>query len=57
MAELKKIMIVAGEASGDTHAAKLIRELRLVANDRELDVFGAAGPQNARSRCRTHSQI
>jgi lipid-A-disaccharide synthase len=36
-------MIVAGEASGDLHGAKLVRELRKLTG--ELEVFGAAGPQ------------
>jgi lipid-A-disaccharide synthase len=38
-------MIVAGEASGDLHAAKLVRALREAAHDTELVVFGAAGPR------------
>jgi lipid-A-disaccharide synthase len=38
-----KIMIVAGEASGDAHAAKLVRELRRMLPDAEF--FGAAGPK------------
>lgn len=37
-------MIVAGEASGDLHAAKLVRELREMA-DGQVDFFGAAGPK------------
>ena len=45
MTDLKKIMIVAGEASGDTHAAKLVRELHLVAADSNIEFFGAAGPR------------
>ena len=40
-----RLMIVAGEPSGDAHAAALIRELRSVAPDLPLEVFGAAGPQ------------
>ena len=36
-------MIVAGEASGDLHAAKLVHELRVAANER-VRFFGAAGP-------------
>ena len=39
-----RIMIVAGEASGDLHAAKLVRELREMA-DGQVDFFGAAGPK------------
>jgi len=38
-----QIMIVAGEASGDLHAAKLVHELRVAANER-VRFFGAAGP-------------
>ena len=37
-------MIVAGEASGDAHAAALVRALRDTAPDGELDFFGATGP-------------
>ena len=36
-------MVVAGEASGDLHAAKLVRELRTLAG--EAHAFGAAGPR------------
>lgn len=43
MNEIFKIMIVAGEASGDTHAAKLVRAMRESAPDATLDFFGAAG--------------
>jgi len=38
-------MIVAGEASGDLHAAKLVRALREAVGYREIDFFGAAGPK------------
>lgn len=38
-------MIVAGEASGDLHAAKLVRAMRDLATERELGFFGAAGTQ------------
>jgi len=38
-------MIVAGEPSGDAHAASLIRALRDVAPDVQFDLFGATGPQ------------
>jgi lipid-A-disaccharide synthase len=37
------IMIVAGEASGDTHAAKLVNAIRSIRPDTSF--FGAAGPQ------------
>ena len=36
-------MIVAGEASGDSHSAKLVRELRNSAGD--VEFFGCAGPK------------
>lgn len=36
-------MIVAGEASGDTHAAKLVRAMREAAPDTRFEFFGAAG--------------
>lgn len=36
-------MIVAGEASGDLHAAKLVRELRSICG--EIEFFGAAGEE------------
>lgn len=38
-------MIVAGEASGDTHAAKLVRALRAEKPDSQFEFFGAAGPK------------
>ena len=38
-----KLMIVAGEPSGDAHAATLVRALR-EASDDQLEVFGATGP-------------
>lgn len=37
-------MIVAGEASGDAHAAALVEALRTAAPDTKLDFFGATGP-------------
>ena len=37
-------MIVAGEPSGDAHAAALVRELREKAPGERLEVFGATGP-------------
>ena len=40
-----KIMIVAGEASGDMHAAKLVNALRDAANDMRFAFFGATGPK------------
>ena len=38
------VMIVAGEASGDLHAAKLVNAIRELAKARDLSFFGAAGP-------------
>src|SRR5258706_10459131 len=37
------LMIVAGEASGDAHAASLVRSLRATATGIEFDFFGATG--------------
>jgi lipid-A-disaccharide synthase len=45
MDPLRKILIVAGETSGDAHAAKLVRALREAVGPGELDLFGAAGPR------------
>lgn len=41
-------MIVAGEPSGDRHAAKLVEEIREYAPERHWDFFGAAGPMMRR---------
>lgn len=38
-------MIVAGEASGDTHAAKVVAALRAIEPDTAFEFFGAAGPK------------
>lgn len=38
-------MIVAGEASGDAHAAALVRALRRVAPETQFEFFGATGAQ------------
>ena len=40
-----RLMIVAGEPSGDAHAAALVRALRAEAPDAAFEFFGAAGPQ------------
>src|SRR5215467_12831376 len=40
-----RIMIVAGESSGDLHAAKLVRAVRETKPDTEFEFFGAAGPR------------
>lgn len=45
MAGPLKIMLVAGEPSGDALAAKLVRELREAAPGRQIDFFGSAGPR------------
>ncbi len=44
MAENLRLMIVAGESSGDAHAASLVNALRTASPDRELEFFGATGP-------------
>ncbi len=38
-----KIMLVAGEASGDAHAAKLVRAIKELAPEKSFEFFGAAG--------------
>ena len=38
-----KIMIVAGEASGDAHAARLVTRLREIAPETDFEFFGATG--------------
>lgn len=43
--EATNIMIVAGEASGDHHAARLVRAFGEVAPDENFRFFGAAGPE------------
>ena len=43
MKQARKIMIVAGEASGDAHAAKLVEALRANSPETAFDFFGAAG--------------
>jgi lipid-A-disaccharide synthase len=45
MAKTSKIMIVAGEASGDTHAAKLVRAMREAEPETGFQFFGAGGPK------------
>jgi len=39
------LMIVAGEASGDAHAAALVGEMRVAATERRIDFFGSTGAQ------------
>lgn len=43
MKPIRKIMIVAGEASGDAHAAKLVNALRDEASEINFEFFGATG--------------
>jgi len=43
MKQIYKIMLVAGEASGDAHAAKLVLALRENAPESEFEFFGATG--------------
>lgn len=45
MVTKRKIMIVAGEASGDAHAAKLVRALRELAPETDFEFFGATSHQ------------
>ncbi|HEX2640824.1 MAG TPA: lipid-A-disaccharide synthase [Pyrinomonadaceae bacterium] len=40
----RQIMIVSGEASGDLHAAKLVRAIRECEPDTNFQFFGSAGP-------------
>ena len=40
-----RFLIVAGEASGDAHAASLVRALRKINPDSEIEFFGASGAQ------------
>jgi lipid-A-disaccharide synthase len=42
--ETRRLMIVAGEASGDAHAAALVHALRAAAPDVQFEFFGATGP-------------
>ncbi|HYJ48170.1 MAG TPA: lipid-A-disaccharide synthase [Pyrinomonadaceae bacterium] len=45
MTERLQLMIVAGEPSGDAHAAALVRALRLQAPAADLELFGATGAE------------
>src|SRR5262245_61142732 len=42
--EKLRLMIVAGEPSGDAHAAALVRALQSAANQKQIEFFGATGP-------------
>src|SRR6185295_3706338 len=44
VSEQFRIMIVAGEASGDAHAAALVAALRVAQPNAQLNFFGATGP-------------
>jgi len=44
MPEHVRIMIVAGEPSGDAHAASLVKALRSTEPDAQFDFFGSTGP-------------
>jgi lipid-A-disaccharide synthase len=48
---MKKVMIVAGEMSGDQHAARLVRDLRAVRQD--VEFFGIGGEALRREGART----
>lgn len=43
----KSFMIIAGEASGDTLGAELVKALRAESGGQEIDFFGAGGPKLA----------
>src|SRR5690554_1923303 len=45
MQNIYEIFIAAGEASGDAHAAKLVKAFKEIAPDAEFRFFGAAGPK------------
>ena len=47
----KKVMVVAGEVSGDQHAARLVRDLRAARND--VEFFGIGGDALRREGVRT----
>src|SRR6266404_107694 len=42
--ETRRLMVVAGEASGDAHAAALVNELRSAESNTAFEFFGATGP-------------
>lgn len=43
--ETRRLMIVAGEASGDAHGAALVQAIREAAPESTFEFFGATGPQ------------
>src|SRR5712692_5040279 len=45
-----RLMIVAGEASGDAHASALVRALREATPETEFEFFGATGAQMRAAR-------
>lgn len=48
-----KILIVAGEASGDAHAADLVAAMRAAGGGNRLEFFGATGPEMRRQGVET----
>ena len=44
VSETYRLMVVAGEPSGDAHAAALVKALRLTAPQNDFEFFGATGP-------------
>jgi len=52
---MKKILIIAGEASSDMHAGNLIREMRLL--DRDISFFGLGGKSMKEAGVDLHDNI
>jgi len=50
---IRKIMIVAGEASGDKHGAALARSLRALYPETRFEFFGAGGDEMREARVKT----
>ena len=50
-----KYFLIAGEASGDTHAAGLITQIKL--RDPQAQFSGLGGDQMASAGCRLHQHI
>jgi len=53
MKQIRKIMIVAGEASGDAHAAKLVDALREASPETVFEFFGATGQKMREAKVET----
>ncbi len=51
----KKMFVVAGEASGDTHAARLIRNVKVLAPD--LDIEGLGGEKMREAGCSLRADL